>query len=101
MENETPAARRPNFATDESSDDPNADLGEADGANSQDLASHQLFRADGSEQDLEDAGGLFFNDGTGHVHTVEEDDEVHKEEEGVDAGKGRVLVFADEIDWLE
>ena len=85
----------------EAGDDPDADLGEADGADSEDLAGHHLFGADGGEQDLEDAGGLLFNDGTGDVHAVEEDDEVHEEEEGVDAGEGGVLVFADEIDGLE
>ncbi len=101
IEKETSAARRPNFATSETGDDPYADLGEADSANSQDLAGHHLFGADGGEQDLEDAGSLLFNDGTGHVHPVEEDDEVHQEEESVDAGEGGVLVFADEIDRLE
>ena len=89
MEKETPAASRPKLGDDEASDDPDADLGEADGADSEDLAGHQLFGTDGGEQDLEDAGGLFLDDGTGDVHAVEEDDEVHEEEEGVDAGKGR------------
>ncbi len=75
---------------------PDADLGEADGADADDLAGHHLFRADGGEQDLEDAGGLFFDDGARDVHAVEHDDEVHEEEEdvGADEGGGGVGVLA-------
>ena len=81
---------------DDSGGEPDADLGEADGADADDLAGHHLFRADGGEQDLEDAGGLFFDDGARDVHAVEHDDHVHEEEEdvGADEGGGGVGVFA-------
>ncbi len=86
---------------DEAGDDPDADLRKADGADSEDFAGHEFFGADGGEEDFEDAGGFFFDDGTRDVHSVEEDDEVHEEEERVDTGEGGVFVETDEIDGLE
>ena len=59
------------FDDDRAGDDPDADLGETDGADSEDLAGHHLFGADGGEEDFEDARGLLFDDGAGDVHAVE------------------------------
>ena len=78
------------------SGEPDRDLGEADGADADDLAGHHLFGADGGEQDLEDARGLLLDDGAGNVHAIEHDDHVHEQEEDVDGDEagGGVGVFA-------
>ena len=45
------------------------------------LPAIMALRADGGEQDFEDARGLLFDDGARDVHAVEHDDHVHEEEE--------------------
>jgi hypothetical protein len=77
---------------------PDGDLGEAYGADAEDLAGHHLFGADGGEEDFKDAGGLLFDDGAGDVHAVEHDDHIHEEEEDEGdggGGLGSVLPFLD------
>jgi len=54
--------------------EPDADLGEADGADSEDLAGHHLLGTDGGEHDFEDARCLLLDDGAGDVHAVEHDE---------------------------
>ena len=78
----------------QASGEPDADLGEADGADAEDLSGHHLFGADGGEHDLEDARGLLLDDGAGDIHAVEHDDHVHEEEEDEDTDFGGLAVLA-------
>ena len=87
--------------------EPDADLGDADRANPEDLSGHHLLWADGGEHDLEDARSLLLDDGAGNVHAVERDDHVHEDEEDGDAHLGGLAVVAvrgvggEDVDGLE
>ncbi len=82
------------FEGHEGNGDPDADLGKTDRANADHLAGHHLGRADFGQHDFKDARGLFFNDGPRDIHPIEEDDEVHEEEEPVGADESGIGVLA-------